>query len=81
MAASGHRRRPGRGDTRPRGYPDRRPSNRSAAANSPKGPARGAQAVAAAPLSGSKRTTTDFDVGVLDTSAVESSGTRTLVSG
>ena len=34
-----------------------------------------------APLSGSKRTTTDFDVGVLLTSAVESSGTSTLVSG
>jgi len=30
---------------------------------------------------GSSRTTTDFEVGVLLTAAVESSGTRTLVSG
>lgn len=33
------------------------------------------------PDAGSKRTTTDFDVGVLLTSAVESSGTSTFVSG
>ena len=29
----------------------------------------------------SSRTTTDFDVGVFDSAAVESSGTSTLVSG
>src|SRR5690606_41357558 len=39
------------------------------------------QTRAGGPLSASNRTTTDFDVGVLDTSAVESNGTSTLVSG